>query len=316
VAPIIAHIGYHKTASSWLHHEFYGDPTTGFHVLDKKSREAPVHRIVRDPPLQFDAASVRAEFDPLFANAEAAGLVPVVSYARLSGHAFSGGYDSKLLADRLHEVFPEARIVIVIREQRSIIVSTYKQYVNAGGICKLEHFLEPTRENRRIPPFSYSFYEYEHLIEYYHSIYGRESVLVLPYELFPAEPREFVARISAFAGLTLSEDVLGHLPFTQRTTKARPALWTETIRPFNRFGPRSDLNPEPMFEWSPLAGVRQYLRRKHTVLSSPRLDALAARREQQLRADVAELVGDRYVKSNRRTAEITDIDLASYGWMV
>jgi len=314
MAPIIAHVGYHKTASSWLLHEFYNEPATGFQALDKKSRKAPVHRIIRDPPLQFDAASVRAAFDPLFAKAEAAGLVPVVCYARLSGHAFSGGYDSKLIADRVREVFPEARIVIVIRDQRRIIVSTYKQYVNAGGICTLEHFLEPTTENRRIPPFSYSFYEYDHLIAYYQSLYGRESVLVLPYERFPAEPRAFVSAIAAFAGLTLSDEVLDNLPFEHRSTAARPALWTDVMRSFNRFGPRSDLNPEPLFESSPLAALRKHLRHKHTILTSPRLDALAARREEQLKARVSELVGDRYAASNRRTAELTGLDLAAHGW--
>ena len=61
----------------------------------------------------------------------------MVSFPRLSGHPYSGGYDSRMIADRVAEVFPEARILIVIREQRSMIVSTYKQYVNAGGEARL-----------------------------------------------------------------------------------------------------------------------------------------------------------------------------------
>jgi hypothetical protein len=50
-----------------------------------------------------------------------------VSSGHLSGHTFSGGLRQQGDRERLWQVFPEARILIVIREQRSVIVSTYKQ---------------------------------------------------------------------------------------------------------------------------------------------------------------------------------------------
>lgn len=314
--PVLVHVGYQKTASSWLLHEFYADPRTGFGALDKQARSAPVHRIVRDRPLEFDAAAVRAEFDPLFAEAEAAGLVPVVCFARLAGQAMSGGFDSKSIADRLREVLPEAGIVMVIREQRRMIVSSYKQYVNAGGACTLGHYLEPTREDFRVPRFDFRFFEYNHLIGYYHSRYGQDSVLVLPYERLAADPHGFVSTIATFAGLELADEVLDGIRFDRPSTVARSALWTEVVRPLNRFGPRNDLNPEPLLENSPVAALGKRLRGKSTPLDHPRLRALAARREQQLRDRVAELVGDRYVESNRRTAELIGVDLGAHGWMV
>jgi hypothetical protein len=87
----------------------------------------PVHRLIRDRPLEFDAAAVRGEFEPLLEEAKAADLTPVVSTGYLSGHTFSGGLRQQGDRERLWQVFPEARILIVIREQRSVIVSTYKQ---------------------------------------------------------------------------------------------------------------------------------------------------------------------------------------------
>jgi hypothetical protein len=41
-----------------------------------------------------------------------------------------------------------------------------------------------------------------------------------------------------------------------------------------------------------------------------------ARSEARLRAEVAEIVGNRYAKSNRAIVKMTGIDLAGYGWMV
>jgi Sulfotransferase family len=313
--PVLIHIGYHKTATSWLEHLIFDNPESGFRWFHKKSRMAPVHRFIRDRPFEFDAEAVRAEFEPLIEEAEAEGLKPVVSFGRLSGHAFSGGFDSKMIADRLKAVFPEARILIVIREQRSVIVSTYKQYVKTGGLCTLEHFLEPAKDDWRIPEFDYRYYEYHHLIRHYQTLYGRGSVLVLPYERLVRDPRGFVATIAEFAGRPMSDDVLDRLPYDQRSTVAKPALMLGVSRPLNRFGVPTDLNPEPLPGPTALVELPKTMRRWE-LWEQPLVQKLAARSERRLRVRVAEAVGDRYVASNRQTAAITGIDLGAYGWMV
>ena len=181
VTPVLVHIGYHKTATKWLRGGLFCNSAAGYRWLGKAPASPAVNNLIFARPLDFDAAEIRGEFEPLFADAEAAGLLPVVCFGRLSGHPFSGGYDSKLIADRLKDVLPEARILIVIREQRSMIVSTYKQYVKGGGVCTLEHFLEPaTEQGWHVPGFDYRHFEYDRLIAHYHELYGKESVLVLP----------------------------------------------------------------------------------------------------------------------------------------
>jgi hypothetical protein len=313
--PILIHIGYHKTATSWLEHLIFDNPETGFRWFHKKSRTALVHRFIRDRPFEFDADEVRRLFEPLIAEAEAEGLRPVISFGRLSGHAFSGGYDSKQIADRLHAVFPEARILIVIREQRSVIVSTYKQYVKTGGLCSLEHFLEPAKNDWRIPEFDYRYYEYHHLIGHYQRLYGRGNVLVLPYEELVRKARGFVAEIAEFAGHPLPDNVLDRLPYDQRSTVAKPALMLGVARPFNRFGQPTDLNPQPLPGPAALAQLPKTMRR-WGIWEQPLVKKLAARSERRLRERVAEAVGDRYVASNRETAAMTGVDLGAYGWMV
>jgi hypothetical protein len=74
---------------------------------------------------------------PEFERCERGGLIPMVSSERLSGNPHSGGYDSAVLAERLHQVFPGARVLVMIREQRSMILSSWAQYVRVGGACLL-----------------------------------------------------------------------------------------------------------------------------------------------------------------------------------
>jgi hypothetical protein len=316
LTPPLVHIGYHKTGTNWLQEELFGNPRTGYRWLGKQPLTHPVHTLVRARPFDFDAAAVRSEFEPMLTDAEREGLLPVVSFPRLSGHPYSGGYDSRLIADRIAQVFPDARILIVIREQRSMIVSTYKQYVNAGGEAKLEHFLQPAKQREwRIPGFDYGHFAYDRLIGYYRSLYGADAVLVLPYEQFVADGAGFVEAIARFAGREIPVDVIGDLPFDVRSNKAQSALAIEVARPLNRFRRRSDLNLEPLFESQLLAKAAKRVRRAD-LLASPATRKLAARSEQRLRDHVATAIGTRYVAGNGETMRMTGLDLGALGWQV
>ena len=312
---LLAHIGYHKTGTNWLQDVVFGDPATGLGWLGKKPLSHPVNRLIRERPFDFDAAAIGEAFEPLVADAEAAGLVPVLSFPRLSGHPFSGGYDSKEIADRLKQVFPDARVLVVVREQRSAVLSTYKQYVKAGGASGPREFLKPaTNRGWRIPGFDFAHFAYDRLIAYYHGLYGADNVLVLPYEQFVADGRAFVEAIGTFAGRPIPGDVLDRLPYSRRSNEASAALAIELTRPLNRFDQRSDLNPAPFLRLRPLSKLAKRLR--SSPLDLPGARPLAAREEAKLRAFVDETVGDRYASSNRRTAGLTGLDLAAYGWMV
>ena len=78
----------------------------------------------------------------------------------------------------------------------------------------------------------------------------------------------------------------------------------------NGLGVCTDLNPAP-----PLASPVFWRLGK-------RIDRLSLAPRQvveqgggKLRRTVEEIVGDRYVESNRRTAELLGVDLGAYGWM-
>ena len=99
--------------------------------------------------------------------------MPVLSHERLSGYPHSGGFDSRAIAERLATVLPGARILIVVREQRSMIHSNYHQYVRDGGACPLHRYLQPPQPSmRRMPGFAAEFFAYDRLVETYRSHFG------------------------------------------------------------------------------------------------------------------------------------------------
>jgi len=310
--PVLLHIGYHKTGSRWLRDLFFGNPATGYGWIDKAGPEHPVRKLVGARPFEFDASESRAEIEPMLARLVDAGLSPVVSFERFSGNPFSGGYDSKEIADRLVQVFPDARVLAVIREQRGMIVSTYKQYVREGGALPVRKFmLPPTSRSMRVPWFDLRHFEYHHLLAYYRRLFGAERVLALPYEQFRSDPRSFVEQLALFAGRPLSGEQLDALPFDAKTNPGPPATAIAARRWLNGLGVRSDLNPAP-----PLASPAFWKLGKRIDRLSLAPRQAVSHEEEKLRRIVAETVGDRYAESNRRTAELTGLDLGGHGWMV
>jgi Sulfotransferase family len=308
--PLLLHIGYHKSGSGWLRRLFFSNPVSGFGWVGKKSRDHPVRRLVAARPFEFDAAASRAEFEPLLAKIEAEGLSPVVSFERFSGGPFSGGYDSKEIADRLVEVFPDARILVVVREQRSMLVSTYKQYVREGGVWPVRTFIRPpSSKSMRVPWFDVRHLEYHHLLSYYRQVYGADRVLAMTYEQFLADQAAFAQRIAEFAGRPLTDEALRTLPFQQRSNPSPTAAAIELKRLLNKLGVGSELNPSPLIHSSRIKRLGE------SVQHTQRIPAgIVKRREAKLRADVAAMIGDRYAESNRITAELLGADLESLGW--
>ena len=119
--------------------------------------------------------------------------VPVLSDETLCGDPFQRRYDGSYVADRIHEVFPRAKILIGIREQKATAVSSYREYIFLGGTLSLEEFIGTGHE-----PLSYTpilredFLAYHLVVGYYHELYGRENVLVLPIELLQRDQSGYI----------------------------------------------------------------------------------------------------------------------------
>ena len=105
------------------------------------------------------------------------------------------------------------------------------------------------------------------------------------------------------------------IPYGVRSNQSPSALSLRALRWVNRVTPRTELHPAPAIESSTAWRLAQRLK-KGDLLNTRATAALIGRLETRLREQVDEAVGDRYAESNRRTAELTGLDLASYGWPV
>ncbi|NJL10408.1 MAG: hypothetical protein HC908_10200, partial [Calothrix sp. SM1_7_51] len=176
----------------------------------------------------------------------------VFSHERLSGYPASGGYDSSKLIRSMQEIFPAGRILIVIREQVSLIQSMYSQIITDGGSCSLKGFLNPPEPKFvRVPQFNLKFYEFDRIIKYCQNLFGVENTLVLPYELIQENYQNFLDEIGFFTHssnwLTIkrTQEMPSNVPMNTKKT----VLLQSFNRVLNGCFYRNQLSNSAMFEF-------------------------------------------------------------------
>ena len=171
---VLLHVGYHKTGTTWLQRFLFNNNEYGF--ASPMSIKDMMELIIFPNSLDFSVDDCRAEIDQRLATIQSPDLTSVFSTERFSGHPHSGGYDSRLLADRLKALFPEARVLICIREQKKMILACYNQYIKKGGAISASAYLR-VFDRKRVPLFDFRHFMYHRLIRYYQEIFGKENVL-------------------------------------------------------------------------------------------------------------------------------------------
>jgi hypothetical protein len=317
---LLVHIGFHKTATTWLQEHLFAAPGTGFSVVAPDGRDClyfgwelicgrgwEAYREGRlETPFDFDPARARRHLEELVARQTG---VPVISNEDLSGHIWSGGFAKREIADRLHAVAPEAKILITIREQASLILSSYDHFLWCGGLASLSAYLS-TYNEFQVPLFNRSHLLYDRTVAYYRRLFGHAQVLVLPFEDFRDRPQRFLRQLTDFAGVSPVD--LARLGHETRANHNGPkvAAAHHWLRPLNLLGSPNNLNGRFAF------GSTRLWRGAVKGLSHAVPAALARGRERRARATVARLLGDTYAASNARLAMLTGIDLAGLGYVM
>lgn len=126
----------------------------------------------------------------------------MISHENLSGNPAYGHYDFERIAARIAACFPDARILIGIREQVSMLHSLYLQYVAEGGTQDIGAMLEKNLNRVGFRPLlRLDFFEYDLMLDTYRQHFPAEQILIQPIELLRTNPDAYLDRIGRFLGL-------------------------------------------------------------------------------------------------------------------
>jgi len=307
---LLLHIGYHRTGSTWIQRVFFPlhpalEPVATHEEIYKK--------LVR--PNSFDFSPLDG-VDYFFKRIEAvqeSGKIPVISSEILCGSPFTGGRESKEIARRLFEVFPGAKILIVIREQISMITSTYKQFVHGGGPGSVGRFLNPPKNSFSYPWFSSDHFYYDRLVSEYNSLFGEQNVHVVCFEELRKNEIEFYNDLLEVTGIEKLSDQLEAELLAVRSNSSKNKSLSDLGIIFKRLANRFVLSPTNPY---PLLAIPRANRTSWSILH--RIDSILFNhfKTRFITRRVAREMGDCFVESNRRLESITGKNLGAFGYMV
>jgi len=201
---LFVHIGYHKTATTWLQEVFFNRHPQIAYLGKAQSYPVPdlidiFHSLYEDSDTRFSVAENRMRFKKIM---ESHPLMSQQKTIGMSDEGLSGGGDwfgsqPQIVADRIREVFAdnEVKIIIGIREQVSMINSIYTEYLKWGGTKSLERLLFQKGQPGR---FLIDKVQYSALIGYYMNLFGREQVFVYLLEEIKEDEQKVADDISVF----------------------------------------------------------------------------------------------------------------------
>lgn len=305
----IFHIGMHKTATSWFQSRYYPRLTSHRFCDRVTARNA----ILGGNAYRFDTAEARTalaiEDDPPL----------LVCDEDLSGVLHNGGLLTSFLAtgiaERLHAIAPDARIVIFVREQVAMAAACYHQYVREGGTAGPRRYLFPESYRHltkarpfKTPRFDFCQFDYEGLIARYDALFGRDQVHVFAYEEFARDRAGFLARFADRLELELGPE--GNESTANASYRAG-TVWL--ARALNLFTARSVADKHVILHipyWYP---ARKWLLRQidRLPLMGPRRNA-----ERVIGADAAQWIRSEFSTMNVRLAERMGVDVAALGYAV
>jgi len=126
----------------------------------------------------------------------------VISDEELSAGALLGKVDRRTIAERLKALFPDATIVLVIRNQLTALPSLYSYAMTMPGVPRIS-FAAWLEQLRGAGPLSrgLQLFEYAELAEIYTRLFGRDGVVILLYEEFRDHYERFIARLAECVGI-------------------------------------------------------------------------------------------------------------------
>jgi len=208
---MVFHLAYHKTASKWIWANFFAQhyPTLQTNVATSPITELHDH--------------VAAE----------QGCSPFIIRQRVENGSMGGELAN--LADAMAAAYPDAKIVIGIRSQRSMLASHYGQYVTNGGRLGFKTYLA---ETTRVKWHYYSMIK--SLMERF-----EDRVIVYLFEEFRRDRYAVLCALRDFVGAPsggLADRTLRDLANLPPVNPRRNDLMIDTMLTLNRLRMRHEKN--------------------------------------------------------------------------
>lgn len=193
-SPQVLHIGFSKCASTFLRSLFRSHPDV--HLVFKSGYFTPFLAA----SMTFDQYQALFRQEPGLVNVESDEHLTLPGVHPTLGVRATNLDEFTAVAERIRTELPHARILMVIRNQASLMVSRYSEYLITGGSLGFDEF---ARELTGTECGNNDWFQnyYRRVIRILEDRFPAEQLLVLLQETMRNDVRATTSRISEFMGL-------------------------------------------------------------------------------------------------------------------
>lgn len=292
--PVAFHVGWQKAASTTLQFDLFAQHSEVSN-LGKPSESSDFYRyILWTEAADYDSAKSHAIWQETVAPNLVEGKVPVYSYENF---ATLPGIDRTLAAQRLANLFPNGRAILLIRNQISLLESLFTHLLVTGKVFGT--FEDWLRAQLAFPYNTFvthaRFFE---IYDLYRRLFGADRVLILLFEDLQGDKDAFARHLSEFLQIDKTETTT--LLSGAGKRKSRQSRWNALIHQ-NKALAALDSRLRPLLPAEPRRFLRRALDHR---MPAPTTWPPALRRE----------LSDYYRAGNRRLATELGLPLERYAY--
>ncbi len=287
--PVI-HIGYPKTASTWFFDSYY-KKIKNINLLSPESYLSQIRASNFLVPICEE------------------NKILVLEHPELTGvkrFIWKNGEQRDIIANNLKKYFPDAKIVIFLRNQIDSLTSVYIYYVKKGGTITPSKIIDMMIEKKL--EFGLDFLKYSELLETYYNLFGKNNVHVYLFEEFVTNRKTFIQKFTKLYGFDVNEI---DIDFNPVNDKLRLNL-LKILRVTNKFTKKD--NPLKKYYFH-IPFLYNILNEKQYILNNWNIFGRKTITNDLFRQDQIDYINNYYKESNRDLIEkygISDIEKFNY----
>lgn len=226
--PDALHVGFSKCASTYLQAFFEGHPN--IFLVNQSHFFAPLdHSGYKDGVVPYQRLFKSAQATQVKLESDEHIVLPLI-HPVLCARATT--LDSIVeVSGRIKAVQPDAKIVLVIRNQVDLIVSRYSQYIMGGGKYTFDHFVSEFI-NCSLDGINYFQNYYSQILEIFQNDFSKDNVLMLLQEELRQDEARFIEDLCSFLSVNVQ-------PLQKKGLKSSRIglsdLGLKTVRIFNHW---------------------------------------------------------------------------------
>ena len=313
------HVGFAKAASTLLQQHYFTYENNFHNLLEHGPHDWRRY-------IQHNLVSAQSSFFQSTSPALPEVELPNVTFGLSDEGILDSPLDYSVVLERWKKLFPNSRVLIVIRSQPDLVFSLFVQYVRAGYFRGIREFTEELMWDAQQGPWGTFKFDriYEITKEHF------EEVKLIPFELLRSDASAFVHELNLFFERDVEVNV-------DRIRPSPSDVHLELMRNLNRcfkhgLGLRV-MHPQPSYVTGegrdivnqigpPRINERSSHRRKNIRIWSHRIasvmERLPSSKATTMRSEYVKRYEDLFVQafgqSNENLSNLLGIDLASLGY--